>query len=309
MTTVLSPSTKQRFWDNNGNPLAFGLLTTYAAGTTMPIATYKDSTGIAVNTNPIQLNFRGEADIWLQPNIAYKFALTDSLGNAIPGWPIDNILSSQLITLYGGVDTGSVNAYVLNFVANFTAYADGIYLIWIPANTNTGASTININGLGVINLVNFDGSALAPGAIVQNQPATILLKGGAALLTSATTTVYGTFTPVWAGFSVAPATTPIPYRKNGTNVTLIFNGAVSGTSNSTSFSMSGLPAIITPTVAVAQSYPIVGLLDNGARIAGGAAAVNSAGNIVFSKDGTSSTTWTNSGAKGFADFVGLTYSI
>lgn len=309
MTTVLSPYTKQRFADNNGNPLAFGLLTSYAAGTTTPIATYKDSTGISTNTNPIQLNFRGEADIWLIPNIAYKFALTDALGNAIPGWPIDNILSSYLITLYGGVDTGSVNAYLLTFVANFTAYGDGIYLVWIPSHTNTGGSTININGLGVINITNFDGSALVAGEIVQNQPATILIKGGAALLTSATTTVYGVFTPVWAGFSVNPATTPIPYRKNGTNVTLIFNGAVNGTSNSSSFSMSGLPAIITPTVAVAQSYPIVGLLDNGARIAGGLASVNSSGGIVFGKDGTSSTSWTASGAKGFADFVGLTYSI
>lgn len=184
MTAILSPTTKQRFFDNNGNPLAFGLLTTYAAGTTAPIATYKDSTGGPTNTNPIQLNFRGECDIWLQPNIAYKFALTDAQGNAIPGWPIDNIVNSQLLTLYGGVDTGSANAYIINFTANFTTLTDGIVIAWIAAHANTGASTINVNGLGVVNLVNQDGSGLRASQITANQVVQMMYKGGNWLLLS-----------------------------------------------------------------------------------------------------------------------------
>lgn len=91
MTAQLAPESKQKFWDNNGFPLAFGLLTTYAAGTTTPIATYVDSTQTTQNTNPIQLNFRGECNLWLDPTKAYKFLLQDSQGNTIPGWPIDNI--------------------------------------------------------------------------------------------------------------------------------------------------------------------------------------------------------------------------
>lgn len=184
MTTLLAPSTKQKFFDNNGNPLAFGLLTTYAAGTTTPITTYKDSTGGPTNTNPITLNFRGEADIWLQPNIAYKFALTDAQGNAIPGWPIDNIVNSQLITLYGGVDTGGANAYVINFTANFTALTDGIIIAWIASHANTGASTVNVNGLGVVNLLNQDLSALRSGQIALNQVVQMMYKGGNWLLLS-----------------------------------------------------------------------------------------------------------------------------
>lgn len=308
MTTVLSPTTLSKFFDNNGAPLAFGKLTTYAAGTTNPLVTYTDSTGGTPNTNPIVLNFRGEASIWLQPNTAYKYALTDSLGNAIPGWPIDNIVNSQLITLYGGVDTGSANAYMLNFTSNFSAYTpDGIIIYWIPAHTNTGSSTINVNGLGVIAIQNADGSALLANEIIANYPATILIKGSIAVLISATNTVYGTFVPVWNGFSVDPATTPIAYRKNGTSATVIFN-PVNGTSNATSFSMGGLPAIITPSIAAAQSWPVIGLQDNGARIAGGLAAVTSGGTIVFYKDGTQAL-WTNVGAKGFADFVGLNFTL
>jgi hypothetical protein len=305
-TTVLSPNSKFRSWDNNGNPLVGGLLTTYAAGTTTPIATYKDSIG-TLNTNPIVLNFRGEADLWLTPNVAYKLALTDSAGNVIPGWPIDNVVSSQLITLYGGIDTGIANAYILNFTASFTSYTDGIVLYWIPANTNTGASTININGLGVINITNADGSALLAGEIIANVPATILIKGGAAILVSATSTAYGSFTCTWGGFSAPPGNTTITYRKNGTLVTLLMPQTV-GTSNATTFTLTGIPALLRPQTILNQNQPIIGLQDNGALVAGGLANVQATGVIQFFKDGTQPV-WTAAGAKGFAAITALTYTI
>jgi hypothetical protein len=93
MTTgVLAPSGIQKFFDNNGNPLALGLVYTYQAGTSTPVATYTDSTLGTPNANPIVLNFRGEAPIWLVPGQAYKFNVTDAAGNQIPGWPVDQIL-------------------------------------------------------------------------------------------------------------------------------------------------------------------------------------------------------------------------
>lgn len=91
MTAQLAPLAVQKFFDNNGFPLAFGFLTTYAAGTTTPQATYVDSTQTTQNQNPQQLNFRGEMPLWLNPLLAYKFLLTDVAGNIIPGWPVDNI--------------------------------------------------------------------------------------------------------------------------------------------------------------------------------------------------------------------------
>lgn len=91
MTSQLSPTPIFKAFDNNGFPLAFGLLTTYQAGTLTKQATYVDSTQTTQNTNPIQLNFRGECAIWLDPTLTYKFALTDQFGNTIPGWPVDNI--------------------------------------------------------------------------------------------------------------------------------------------------------------------------------------------------------------------------
>lgn len=305
--TVLAPYLKQRWVDGNGAALYQGTISTYAAGTLTPIATYKDSTG-TVNTNPIVLNARGECDLWLNANVSYKFIVADALGNQIPGGTIDNVINSQLLTLYGGVDTGSTNAYILNFNASFSAYADGIVIIWIPANTNTGASTINVNGLGVVNIVNPDGSALLPGQIIANQPAQLLFKGGAFELITPAVTTYGSFTATWSGFSVPPASTFIPYRKTGPIVTLTFP-TTTGTSNATSFVMTGLPAILKPSSFAGVMVPCLGMIDNSVTIASASVAlINGAtGQINFFKDPTQPV-WTAAGSKGFANNPQVTYS-
>lgn len=111
MTAQLAPLAVQKFFDNNGQPLAFGLLSTYIAGTTTPLATYVDSTQTTPNLNPIQLNFRGECNLWLDPTKSYKFLLQDSQGNTIPGWPVDNIQSPPVsnwvnVLTYGADPTG-----------------------------------------------------------------------------------------------------------------------------------------------------------------------------------------------------------
>src|ERR1700744_1004734 len=143
MTTTLAPTAVFKGWANDGTPLAYGLLYTYQAGSTTPIATYTDSTGNTSNTNPIQLNARGECNLWLLPNIAYKLVLNDDERNLI--WSVDQIINNQLLTLYGGVDSGSVNAYVLNFAAPYSSLSNGIVIYWTPSNTNTGPSTLNVN--------------------------------------------------------------------------------------------------------------------------------------------------------------------
>ena len=97
MTAQLSPTPVQQFFDNNGEPLFRGTLTTYAAGTTTPQATYVDSTQTTQNTNPIVLNFRGECNLWLDPLLSYKFILKDFFGNTI--WTVDNIAGGSIPAL------------------------------------------------------------------------------------------------------------------------------------------------------------------------------------------------------------------
>ena len=86
----LTPTPKQQFFDANGNPLVAGKVYTYAGGTTTPIATYTDQAGTTANTNPIILDSRGMANIWLQPTVAYKFLITDSTD--VTQYTTDNIL-------------------------------------------------------------------------------------------------------------------------------------------------------------------------------------------------------------------------
>lgn len=87
----LAPLLKQRFMTEDGTgPLAGGLLYSFAAGTTTPLETFTDSTGLTENTNPVVLDADGWANVWMGDG-AYKFVLTDADGDNI--FTQDNVLS------------------------------------------------------------------------------------------------------------------------------------------------------------------------------------------------------------------------
>jgi len=85
---VLTPQPKMQFTTAAGVPLSGGKVYTYVAGTTTPQATFTDYTGATPNTNPVILNSRGEANIWLGGAL-YKFRLTDA--NDVEIWTVDYI--------------------------------------------------------------------------------------------------------------------------------------------------------------------------------------------------------------------------
>lgn len=96
----LSPLPIQKFFSNDGRPLVGGKLFTYAAGTSDKIATWKDSSGTSQNTNPVILDFRGEANVWLDPSLTYKFVLSppdDTDPPTHPIWTEDNIAGAITI--------------------------------------------------------------------------------------------------------------------------------------------------------------------------------------------------------------------
>jgi hypothetical protein len=104
---LLSPSPKQQFFTNDGKPAVGYLLFTYANGTAVKIATYVDASGAVQNTNPIELDFRGECDLWIDPTLAYTYVLaplTDTDPPTNPVWTVDDI------TAGGGGGGGSVSA-------------------------------------------------------------------------------------------------------------------------------------------------------------------------------------------------------
>jgi hypothetical protein len=103
MAAMLTPSPKVQFFDSNGEPLVGGKLYTYAAGTSSPLATYTDSTGNTANANPVILDSRGEANVWLGPS-RYKWVLYDADDVLI--WSVDGIGTSFAAQSTAVVATG-----------------------------------------------------------------------------------------------------------------------------------------------------------------------------------------------------------
>jgi hypothetical protein len=91
-TVTLTPSPKMQFFTAAGIPLVGGKLFTYASGTTVPLATYTDDTGNFANANPIILDSRGEAGVWLGPS-RYTFVLKDADDNLI--YTVDGVGTIQ----------------------------------------------------------------------------------------------------------------------------------------------------------------------------------------------------------------------
>lgn len=102
----LSPSPRQYFVDNNGNPLVGGKLWTFISNTTTPQATFTDSSGSTENTNPIILNSRGEASIWLNDELNYTYYLTDP--NDVEIWTENGINSFGLSGSSGSASVGFI---------------------------------------------------------------------------------------------------------------------------------------------------------------------------------------------------------
>ena len=134
---TLQPFPKFRAFDADGNPLSGGLVYTYAAGTSTPLVTYTDSSGSpsSENTNPVQLDADGEADIWYGENL-YKLALYNSTG--VLQWTVDNVGSgSDSNTNTGGfgtatdiasaslVDLGTISSHFANITGTTTITSFG----------------------------------------------------------------------------------------------------------------------------------------------------------------------------------------
>lgn len=112
---LLSPLPMQRFVDVNGNAASGYKVFTYQAGTTTKFPTYTDSTGATQNTNPIILNQRGEAPVWLDPTQAYKIVLalaTDTDPPTSPIWTVDNVGTPMVAQTLAGTSGAGGAAYV-----------------------------------------------------------------------------------------------------------------------------------------------------------------------------------------------------
>lgn len=151
--------------NSSGNPLASGKVYTYEAGTTTAKTTYTDQGKTTSAANPVILGTRGETSIFAEG--AYKFVVKDSSDATL--FTVDGLqyVYPDSFNVYAGTSTGSANAYVLTPSPASTGYVDGNTYTFIANFATTGASTINVSGLGAKSFVRNDGTtALGVGDIL-----------------------------------------------------------------------------------------------------------------------------------------------
>lgn len=156
-----------QFFDDNGDPLAGGFLYVYEAGTTTPVVTYTTQLGTTNNTNPIVLDAGGRTpfEIWVNGGVLYKFAVYDS-NNALIGGPYDNIPAIDDPTVFNNLITVTgTNTLLGTSVPPITGYTTGATYSFFPPNSNTGAVTIDIDGLGAKEILYDSATSLSAGAI------------------------------------------------------------------------------------------------------------------------------------------------
>ena len=119
MTVLLSPigNSMTPFVGLDTLPLAGGLLYTYQAGSTTPLASYTNSIGDIPCANPIVLGVNGIAPtaIWLTSGVSYKFVLAtadnvtlltyDNIAGIPSSADILNVPSGAILVWSGSVAT------------------------------------------------------------------------------------------------------------------------------------------------------------------------------------------------------------
>lgn len=173
-----------------------------------------------------------------------------------------------------------------------TAYAANQFFRFIPAATNTGATTINIDALGAKNIFS-NGAACVGGELVIGVPVGIFYDGtqfnvmGAALVSSTTFTLTGcTTAPTYAG----------KWTKRDNVVTLSFPALfASGTSNATTKTLTGMPASIRPSGAINFS----GFASDNGGAAVAARMVIASDGVITMYANAAAAAWTNSGTMSF----------
>lgn len=215
-TAAILPNAMSQFSDGNGAPYAGGHLYTYVPGTTTPRVTWQDPNETTPNTNPIVLDANGRAIIW--GTGLYREVLQDQFGNTI--WDQLSYVDAPNTAAAAVIPTGMVSWFYLPAcptgwaIANGTSSADirGRYIRDLdqgtgrdPSGTTLGGAYASANGpvTGSVGITGTTAAGTFSGntgtvvtAITNVGTGGTLLAGGTDAVTSASSPVSGTTSPV-----------------------------------------------------------------------------------------------------------------
>lgn len=285
MTAVLMTPPYMYFTDDDGAPLAGGLIYTYAAGSySTPKAAYTTAAGDTEHTNPIELDSSGRAVIFIDGS--YNYIVKTAAGVTIRSVPN--------VTSFTALDSQS-DSYQETFSGNgtttaFTTSEDlgtdekAIY-VWVDqglqqhvANGTFATDTIWTKGAGWTIAA---GVATATGAISTaiSQASTVtVLQGQAYIVTMTITLSAGGLIPSIGGTNGTERTSSGTYVETiiaGSTQTIAFTGnAFTGTLDT-----------VTVTPAVSKGYqiqPATAFTINGTALTFNSAPATGTGNILVS---------------------------
>lgn len=247
---------------NGALPCNGCLLYTYAAGTTTPLATYTDYTGVTPNANPVVLDSSGYGSVWLGPS-AYKLVLKDSTGVTIK--TVDGVVGFCPVT-------GCTLSAALNIVGS------SVNPLFSVTQGSSGAGiAVTENGAG-------------PGVSVSN---TVSGSTGVSIVSAGLHAFSATLT---AGDGIHVVTT----TAGTTGATLVASGSTTAMQVTLSGSSSQVTGInITDTAAAGDSLPFRMTSTNSGGVFSGASsstfaleAVNTGGGTALTVGGAPSQTGT-----------------
>lgn len=262
MTTV-SPSPKFQAFDANGAPLVGGKLYTYAAGTTTPQTTYTNQSGAATNTNPVILDSRGEASVWLS-SAQYKFVLKDA--DDVEIWSVDYLTGSATQAEFQAL-TASVAAQIAAISSDLAA-SSGSSLVGY-AQAGLGATTQTVQSRLRKSIYVTDFGAVGNGVADDTTPFTLAIQQAAAIggadvivppgkylispitLPSYVNLVGATQGPFDGAASLSPITAPTILTTNTLSPLI----TLAGYQNSVSDLLFYYPSQTAPTGATPIAYP------------------------------------------------------
>lgn len=322
-----------QYFNDAGIVLNGGKINTYQAGTTASIATYTDATGTTSNSNPIILNSNGRlanGQIWQQVSTLVKFVITDAAGNQlgpifdqVSGINDPTIVLAELANPTGGFGADIVANAVRSYdtiislrAAPLPSIISGQTLIVeTEGDTNAGngyggsyywshTSTAADDGLYTIKPTGLVGQGryirISPVANGQGLANGLTLTG----MTSASSANF-----IFSLYNDLSASTTGPRP----GFVSLYSGGGTGTSNSTSMTITGLPAEITPSST--RTIICAGLINNGSPC-WGQASISSSGVITFSLAQItggilvpSAGLFTSSGTKGIGGDFNIMYQL
>ena len=230
----------QQFFDNNGVPLAGGLIYTYQAGSSTPLATYQDNAGTIANANPIVLDSAGRVpnEIWLLNGYSYKFIITSASGTSLI--TLDN--------LYGILQTAPAvtNTVPSGLIAIWSGSTGSIPSGWLLCNGSNGTPDLRnsfILGAGNTYAVGATGGSTDAIVVSHTHAATSTVTDPGHLHNAGVVFATTVGSPALGGWNVNP-------QLYSTNISTATTGVTVATTNATA-GVSGSNANMPPYYALA----------------------------------------------------------